>query len=61
MGMFVIGFILVPLFVLMFVAIIGSPTISKVATMFTGAFLLQFAAIIVSFAVFAAILGLIVP
>ena len=61
MGLFVIGFVLVPLFVLMVVAIAGAPTISRVATMFTGAFLLQVVAIVISFAIFAAILGLIVP
>ena len=61
MGVAVIGFILVPLFVLLVVSIVGSPTIARVATMFTGAVLLQIIAIIITFWVFAALLGFIVP
>ena len=61
MGLLVIGFILVPLFVLMIVSVAGSPTIAKVATMFTGVFFLQVIAIVISIAVFAAILSFIVP
>ncbi len=61
MGLLVIGFILVPLFVLMIVAIVGSPEIAKVATMFTGVFFLQVIAIVISIAAFAAILSFIVP
>ena len=60
-GVAVIGFILVPLFVLLVISVVGSPTIAKVATMFTGAVLLQIMAFIISFAIFAAILGFIVP
>ena len=61
MGVAVIGFILVPLFVLLVVSVAGSPAIARVATMFTGAVLLQIIAIIISFAIFAALLWFIVP
>ena len=61
MGLVVIGFILVPLFVLMVVAVIGSPHITRVATMFTGAFLVQVVAIIASIIAFALVFRLIIP
>ncbi len=61
MGLFVIGFILMPLFVLMVVAVIGSPQITRVATMFTGAFLIQIVALIAAIIGFALLLQFIIP
>ena len=60
-GLIILGLIIVPLFVLMIASVIATPGSFRVAVMFTTVFLLQIVAMMMGFAVFAYVLGFIVP
>ncbi len=60
-GLLLIAIIVVPVITLVVAFVLGSPGTLRVPGLFIGSLILQIGAIIVSFAVLGAILGLIVP
>ncbi|MBI2934366.1 MAG: hypothetical protein HYY29_02225 [Chloroflexi bacterium] len=58
-GLFVIGIIVIPLFAFMLAAVFDSKRTARVAALFTGAFALQVAGMVMGMVVFAAILKVI--